>query len=310
MTKLRLAFMGSPDFAVPTLTELLKRGHEVACVYTQPPRPAGRGSKLRPTAVHAAAEAAGLEVRYPESLKPDAELSAFKALDLDAAVVAAYGLLLPQAILNAPKYGCLNVHASLLPRWRGAAPIQRAIEAGDSKSGVAIMQMVLGLDEGPILAIEETTITEKTTGADLHDRLADIGGPLLAATLEAWCAGGVTPQEQPEQGVLYAAKLRKDEAVIDWSHPAKEIDQRIRAFTPWPGAQTAFAGAPLKILKASPVETGVSDIPPGTILDDQLLVACGAGALRVERLQRAGKKPADAADFLRGTPIEKGQVFG
>ena len=298
--------MGSPDFAVPTLEALVDRGHSVVCVYSQPPKPAGRGGKLRRTPVHEKAEALGIEVRTPVSLRTEEALSGFAALDLDAAVVAAYGLILPQAILDTPRLGCLNVHASLLPRWRGAAPIHRAILEGDIESGVTIMQMVAGLDAGPMLAKEVVTINPRTTSADLHDRLAAAGGPLLVETLERAAAGRVTPEEQDETLVTYAAKLSKDEAPLDWTRPADALDRQVRAFTPWPGATFRRGSETVKVLDAV-AETGSG--APGSVLDDALLVACGRGALRLKRVQRPGKKPMDAADLLRGWPIPKGETL-
>ncbi len=303
-TPLRVAFMGSPDFAVPTLRALVARGHRVLCVYSQPPKPAGRGGKLRKTAVHRAAEELGIEVRTPKSLKTEEALADFKALNLDAAVVAAYGLILPQNILDAPRLGCLNVHASLLPRWRGAAPIHRAVLTGDEKSGVTIMQMVAALDAGPMLAAEAVTIGPRMTSAGLHDRLAEIGGPLLVKTLEALAAGDAHAVEQDETLVTYAAKLSKEEAPLDWSQPASALDRQIRAFTPWPGATVRRGGEVVKVLEAEPAE---GDGAPGAVLDEGLLVACGVGAVRLKRLQRPGKKPMDAADLLRGWPVRPGE---
>jgi len=300
---LRVAFMGSPDFAVPTLQALLARGHDVVCVYSQPPKPAGRGAKLRKTPVHEAAEAAGIEVRTPTSLKTPDALADFQALDLDAAVVAAYGLILPQAILDAPKFGCLNVHASLLPRWRGAAPIHRAILAGDAKSGVTIMQMVAALDAGPMLLTEEVAITPRMTASDLHNRLAELGGPALLCALEGVAAGTVSPVEQDGTLVTYAAKLAKEEAPLDWSKSNLELDRQIRAFTPWPGASFSVMGETVKVLDAEP-EAGAG--APGEVLDDRLLVACGSGSLRLKKLQRPGKKAMAAEDLLRGWPLPPG----
>ncbi|RVU36578.1 methionyl-tRNA formyltransferase [Hwanghaeella grinnelliae] len=303
---LRVAFMGSPDFAVPTLQALLDRGHTVVCVYSQPPKPAGRGGKLRKTPVHQAAEAAGIEVRTPTSLKTPEALADFQALNLDAAVVAAYGLILPQSILDAPRFGCLNVHASLLPRWRGAAPIHRAVLAGDAKSGVTIMQMVAALDAGPMLLTEEVTITPRMTSADLHDRLAELGGPALIHALEGVVAGTVTPVEQDDAQVTYAAKLSKEEAPLDWTKTAQGLDRQIRAFTPWPGATLTVNDEVVKVLDAAP-EPGSGQ--PGEVLDDGLLVACGNGALRLKKLQRPGKKAMAAEDMLRGWPVPKGTIL-
>lgn len=304
---LRVAFMGSPDFAVPTLKALLDRGHDVVCVYSQPPKPAGRGGKLRKTPVHEAAEQAGIDVRTPTSLKTPEALADFQALNLDAAVVAAYGLILPQSILDTPKHGCLNVHASLLPRWRGAAPIHRAVLAGDAKSGVTIMQMVAALDAGPMLLTEEVEITPRMTSAELHDQLAELGGPALLCALEGVAAGTVTPVEQDTSLVTYAAKLSKDEAALDWSKSADELDRQVRAFTPWPGATFDASGEAVKVLEAEPED---ADGAPGEVLDDALLIACGQGALRLKKLQRPGKKAMAAEDLLRGWPMPRGTRLG
>ncbi len=300
---MRLAFMGSPDFAVPALDALVEAGHEVAAVYAQPPRPAGRGKKDRPTAVHARAEALGLEVRTPKSLRDVEAQTAFADLELDAAIVAAYGLILPKPILDAPKSGCLNIHPSLLPRWRGAAPIQRAIMAGDTRTGVCIMQMEEGLDTGPVLMRTETDIEKSETAAELHDRLALEGARLLVKTLSQLSALDVTPQA--EDGVTYASKIDKAEARIDWNRPASEIDAHIRGLSPSPGAWFEVGENRVKLLLAEPVsETG----EPGTILNENT-VACGEGALRVKRLQRAGKPAMDANDFLRGFPLPIGSTL-
>ena len=297
---MRLAFMGSPDFAVPALEALVEAGYEIAAVYAQPPRPAGRGKKERPTAVHARAEALGLAVRTPKTLRDPEAQAEFAALDLDAAVVAAYGLILPKPILDAPRDGCINIHPSLLPRWRGAAPIQRAVMAGDSRTGVSIMRMEEGLDTGPVLAVEEAGIDLCDTAANLHDRLAAIGARLLVETL-AKPLGPGTPQT--EDGVIYADKIDKAEARINWFHAAKDLDPQIRGLSPFPGAWCEVQGERLKVLLAKP-ENGSGE--PGEILDDNGLVACNVGALRLLRLQRAGKPPMDAETFLRGFPLPKG----
>lgn len=300
---MRLAFMGSPDFAVPALDALVEAGHEIAAVYAQPPRPAGRGKKHRPTAVHARAEALGLDVRTPQSLRDADAQAAFAALDLDVAVVAAYGLILPKPILDAPKHGCLNIHPSLLPRWRGAAPIQRAIMAGDSRTGVCIMRMEQGLDTGPVLGREETAIGLQETAADLHDRLAVVGARLLVETLAHPLGPG---EPQSEDGVVYADKIDKAEARINWFHAAKDLDPHIRGLSPFPGAWCEMNGERLKILLASPEDASGE---PGTALDDSGLIACNAGALRLRRVQRAGKPPMDAEAFFRGFPIPAGTVL-
>ena len=294
MTRLRLAFMGSPAFAVPTLDALVTAGNDVAIVYAQPPRPAGRGKKDRPTPVHARAEALGLPVRTPVSLR-DAEAQAdFAALNLDVAVVAAYGLILPRPILDAPRNGCLNIHPSLLPRWRGAAPIPRAIMAGDAETGICIMRMEEGLDTGPVLLRETTPIGPRETAPALHDRLALRGAEMMVETLAA--LDTLTPQPQAEEGVEYAAKIDKAEARLDWTRPAKALDAHIRGLSPFPGAWFMAGEERIKLLLAEPVAgTGT----PGTMLAEDM-VACGTGALRLLRLQRAGKPAMDAADVLRG----------
>ncbi|MEM6745672.1 MAG: methionyl-tRNA formyltransferase [Pseudomonadota bacterium] len=304
---MRLVFMGTPDFAVPTLEALVEAGHGVAAVYTQPPRPAGRGKKPRPGPVQAQAEALGLEVRHPTSLKSEAEQAAFAALEADAAVVAAYGLILPRAVLEAPRLGCWNVHASLLPRWRGAAPIQRALLAGDAETGVCIMRMEAGLDTGPVVLREATEIGPEDTGGSLHDRLAEIGARLMPRALAGIAQGTLEAEVQPDEGVTYAAKIEKAEARVDWARPAAEVDRRIRAFAPFPGAWTEIGGERVKLL-LSRVEAG--DGAPGEALDDRLLVACGEGAMRVLRLQRAGKGAAEAEDVLRGFGVPAGMRLG
>ncbi len=304
---MRLAFMGTPDFAVPVLAALLEAGHEVACVYSQPPRPAGRGHREQPSPVHAYAAGRGLPVRTPRSLKGADEQDAFRALGLDAAVVAAYGLILPEAVLAAPRLGCLNVHASLLPRWRGAAPIQRALLAGDAESGVTIMQMDKGLDTGAMLLAAAVPITPATTAPDLHDRLAELGARLIVRALAQAEEGTLRPKPQPAEGVTYAAKLEKDEGRIDWSQPAAEIERKVRALNPWPGVWCEVAGERLKVLAATPM---AGEGSPGTLLSAPLVVACGQGALALERVQRAGKAPMSAAELLRGFPVPAGSTLG
>jgi methionyl-tRNA formyltransferase len=303
MARLRLAMMGTPDFAVPALDALVNDGHEIACVYSQPARPAGRGQKPRPSAVEAWAEDHGLAVRTPASLKTAEEQQAFRELGLDAAIVAAYGLILPPPVLEAPRRGCLNIHASLLPRWRGAAPIQRAILEGDAETGVTIMQMDAGLDTGPMLMSESTAIRDDDTARTLHDRLAEIGAWLILRALDGVAAGSLTPTPQPADGVTYAKKIERDEARLDWRQPASRLARQVRAFDPWPGAFFDFGGERLKVWGAVPVNGGGT---PGTVLDDRLAVACGEGALRLTRLQRAGGKILDADAFLRGYPIVRG----
>ena len=302
---LRLAFLGTPDFAVPTLAALVAQGHDVACVYTQPPRPKGRGYESEPSPVQRFAQSAGLSVRHPASLKPAEEQQAFAALDLDAAVVVAYGLILPKAILDAPRLGCFNLHASLLPRWRGAAPIQRAILAGDAETGAMVMRMEEGLDTGPVLMAERVTIGRKTYG-ELHDELARLGADLTARALSALERSSIEAVPQSADGVTYARKIDKDEARIDWTKPARELDCLIRGLSPAPGAWTTAKGERLKILYSEPASGSGA---PGTLLDDHLTVACGDGALRLTRLQRAGKSAMMAEELLRGWPLDKGEVL-
>lgn len=298
---MRVVFMGTPDFSVPVLEALVEAGHEVAAVYCQPPRPAGRGKKDRPTPVHARAEALGLEVRHPASLKGAEEQAEFAALNADVAVVVAYGLILPQAVLDMPTHGCLNIHASLLPRWRGAAPIQRAIMAGDAETGVCIMQMEAGLDTGPVLLRQATPIRAEDTTGSLHDRLSAMGAALIVKALAG--LGELVPEPQPEDGVTYAGKIDKAEARVDWAAPAEEVDGKIRGLSPFPGAWIEVEGQRIKLL-ASRVVEGAGE--PGEVLDDALTVACGEGAVQVLRLQRAGRGPQDAAEFLRGTQLPRG----
>ena len=301
---MRLAFMGTPEFAVTVLTALVDAGHQIVCVYSQPPRPAGRGKALRPSPVQVAAEARGFAVATPESFRDPAVLAQFAALELDAAVVVAYGQILPQAALDMPRLGCLNLHASLLPRWRGAAPIQRAIMAGDRQTGVCVMQMDAGLDTGPVLARQATPIGPEDTAGTLHDRLASIGAALMVETL---AAGRFTATPQSETGVTYAAKIDKAEARIDWTRNAVELSAHIRGLSPFPGAWCEIAGERVKLLMTRP-EDGAGT--PGEVLDDALLVACGSGALRLSTLQRAGKGPMDANTFLRGFAVPKGTQLG
>ena len=302
----RIAYMGTPDFSVAALAALIEAGHEVACVYSQPPRPAGRGKKDRPSPVHEFAAERGIEVRHPETLRDEAEQAAFAALDLDLAVVAAYGLILPKAILEAPRHGCLNIHASLLPRWRGAAPIQRAILAGDRISGVTIMRMDEGLDTGPMLLRESVTIGPKTNAGRLHDDLAAMGARMIVEALAKLEAGKLEETPQPEEGVTYAAKIDKAETRIDWSRPAAETERQLRAFAPLPGAWFELDGERIRALAGSAVSGRGK---PGEALDDSLTVACGEGAIRLELVQRAGKSAMDTAAFLRGRPVPKGTVL-
>jgi methionyl-tRNA formyltransferase len=304
LSRLRLAFMGSPDFAVPALRALHGAGHEIAAVYTQPARPAGRGQATRQSPVQATAEALGLPVRTPSALRRDPEAQAeFAALDLDAAVVAAYGLILPPAMLAAPARGCLNIHASLLPRWRGAAPIQAAILAGDAESGVTIMQMEAGLDTGPMLLRGAVAITPQTTGATLHDALAALGARLVLRALDE----APPPVPQPADGITYAPKLERGDARLDWSRDAAALARQVRAYDPWPGTVTTLAGEALKVLAAEAV---AGQGMPGVTLDNGLTVACGAGALRLLRVQRPGRSALAAEDFLRGHAVPAGTRLG
>jgi len=306
----RIAFMGSPDFAVPALSELLARGRNVVCVYSQPPRPAGRGQQLRKTPVHAFAEARGIDVRTPKSLKKAPEQEAFAALDLDLAVVVAYGLILPRPILDAPRFGCVNLHGSLLPRWRGAAPIQRALMAGDAMTGVQVMQMEEGLDTGPVFATATTLIDVDDTAQTLHDRLATLGAPLLADTVDAILSGAARAVPQGEEGVTYAKKIDPAEARIDWTRPAREVDLQIRGLAPFPGAWFEVPGdkGPLR-MKALMSRTGLGAGLPGELLDDNLLVACGEEAVRLLRVQREGRQAMEASEFQRGAPLLAGFRF-
>ena len=302
---MRLIFMGTPDFSVPALDALHAAGHEIACVYTRAPRPAGRGQKERPSPVHARAAALGLAVRAPRSLRAADEQAAFAGLAPEAAVVVAYGLILPQPVLDAPARGCFNIHASLLPRWRGAAPIQRAIIAGDAETGVAIMAMEAGLDTGPVLLRTATAIGPRDTAGTLHDRLAALGARLVVDALAH--LDGLPPLPQPADGVTYAAKIDKAEARVDWTRPATEVDRLVRGLSPFPGAWTEAGGERLKLLLS---ETAPGTGAPGTVLDAAPTIACGEGAVRLLRLQRAGRGPQDATGFLRGFALAPGDRLG
>ena len=302
---LRLAFMGTPPFAVPTLVELIGQGHDIVCVYAQPPRPKGRGLASEPSAVHALALTQKLEVRTPTSLKEPSQQELFAALKLDAAIVVAYGLLLPKAILDAPRLGCFNLHGSLLPRWRGAAPIQRAIMADDAETGVMTMRMAEGLDTGPVLLAERTKIGRKTYG-QLHDELARLGADLMVRTLAALERGSLAEHAQPDEGASYARKIEKDETRIGWTRSAREVDCHIRALSPAPGAWSEVKGERVKILNCEPAPGSGA---PGRVLDDALTVACGTGALRLTELQRPGKAAMTAENVLRGFALPKGELF-
>ena len=301
---MRIVFMGTPDFSVTVLKSLVAAGHDIACVYTQPPRPAGRGKKDRPTPVHAQAEAMGLTVRHPKTLREAQAQAEFAALNADIAVVVAYGLILPQAVLDAPARGCLNIHASLLPRWRGAAPIQRAIMAGDAETGVCIMQMEAGLDTGPVLLTRKTPIGAADTAGDLHDRLADLGA---AAIIEALAhLDNLAPVAQPDIGVTYAEKIDKSEARVDWTRPAPDIDRQIRGLSPFPGAWTMIGPTRVKLLRCKLADGSGA---PGTVLAG-LRIACGGGAVEITELQPEGKPRMSTEAYLRGARIGPGTVLG
>jgi methionyl-tRNA formyltransferase len=302
---LRLIFMGTPEFAVPTLLELVAYGHEVAAVYTRAAKPGGRGMKLQPTPVEQEARRLGIPVLTPKTLKTPGASEEFRAHQADAAVVVAYGMILPQPILDAPKLGCFNLHASLLPRWRGAAPINRAIMAGDTESGVMVMKMDLGLDTGDVALAERVPITDTMTAADLHDAMAPLGADLMVRAMAALEKGALQLRKQGDAGVTYAAKIEKTEARVDWNKPAHSVLRHIHGLSPFPGAWSEIGGeseaARIKILRC---ELARGSGLTGHVLDDRLAVACGEGAIRVIELQRAGKAPMKAAEFLRGTPLK------
>ena len=298
---MRVAFMGTPEFALPTLKALIAAGHDVIGVYSQPPAPAGRGKKLKPSPVHAFAEAEVLKVFTPKSMRDSDAQAEFASLNADVAVVVAFGQILPQVVLDTPKYGCVNVHASLLPRWRGAAPIHRAIMAGDAETGVCIMQMEAGLDTGPVLLRQATPIAPEDTTGSLHDRLSAMGAALIVEALAR--LDELEPEPQPGDGVTYADKIDKSEARVDWAAPAVEVDGKIRGLSPFPGAWIEVEGQRIKLLGSRVAEGRGA---PGEVLDEALTVACGEGAVQVLRLQRAGRGPQDAEEFLRGTKLPRG----
>jgi methionyl-tRNA formyltransferase len=323
-TPLDLVFMGSAEFGLPALKALLAAGHRIKAVYAQPPKPAGRGQRERPCPIHAAALDLGLPVRTPKSLRDRAEHESFARLTADAAVVAAYGLILPPAVLKAPRLGCLNIHASLLPRWRGAAPIQRAILAGDTETGVTIMHMDEGLDTGGILLAERIALGPEATAQALHDTLAKIGARLIVQALDGVAAGTLAATPQPTSGAVYAAKLSRDEGRLDWRKPASDLARAVRALNPWPGTWFEKDGERIKVLAAevvpgtvAPVGAPITDSPvgareknpPGTLLDARATIACGESALRLLVLQRAGREALEAVAFLRGFPLPSGTIL-
>ena len=305
---LRIIFMGTPDFSVPVLEALHAAGHAIVCVYSQPPRPAGRrGLELKRSPVHEAAERLGIEVRTPLNFKAEEDREAFRALQADVAVVVAYGLLLPRAILEGTRLGCYNGHASLLPRWRGAAPIQRAIMAGDAETGMMVMKMDVGLDTGPVALTRRIAIGETMTAGELHDALSAAGAALMVEAMAKLEAGDLPLTQQPEDGVLYAAKISKDETHIDFARPARDVHNHIRGLSPFPGAwfEAEIGGKAerVKVLASAPADGSGA---PGTVITDDATIACGSGAVRLLRLQKAGGKPLEASEFLRGTPLPRG----
>jgi methionyl-tRNA formyltransferase len=305
---MRLIFMGTPDFAVPTLRALADAGHEIAAVYTRAAKPGGRrGLEPVPSSVEREARQRGLPVLTPVNFKSPETIAAFAAHKADAAVVVAYGLILPKAILDAPKLGCFNVHASLLPRWRGAAPIHRAVMAGDAESGVTIMQMDEGLDTGAMALTERIAVGEDMTTGELHDALARLGAGLMVRALKDAEGGTLNLKPQPEQGVTYATKISKDETRIEWGKPWQQVHNHIRGLSPFPGAWFELGGARIKVLQST---AGVGSGKPGTALDDKLTIACGEGAVRLIQVQRAGKQPMNADEFLRGSPVKAGTQLG
>jgi methionyl-tRNA formyltransferase len=306
---MRIIFMGTPEFAVPTLTEIVSSGHEVVAVYTRAPKPAGRGQEERKSPIHLAAEAFGIPVLTPKSLKGADEQGVFALHDADLGVVVAYGLLLPKPILDAPRLGCINLHGSLLPRWRGAAPIQRAVMAGDKRTGIMVMQMDEGLDTGAVGLADEMAIGPDMTSGELHDQMMRVGADLMGRALAAIDRGSLDFTPQPEEGVTYAKKIEKAETRIDWSKPAEEVHNHIRGLSPFPGAwfELTLAGKPTRV-KALRSTLSAGQGAAGTILDDNLTIACGTGAVRLTLVQREGKGAMDAATFLRGTGSLAGQV--
>jgi methionyl-tRNA formyltransferase len=309
---MRLVFMGTPEFSLPVLAALLEAGHDIASVYSQPPRKSGRGQRTKPSPVQVYAESQGLTVCTPEDLGSAEEQFKFSALNVELGIVVAYGLILPSIIFDAPRLGCLNLHASLLPRWRGAAPIQRAILAGDTVSGVSIMKIEAGLDTGQVFLSEKFPISLQTSAQSLHDNLAKKGAGLMVKVLDGFEAGILHPKPQGKEGVTYASKLQPSEGRIDWSNPAMLIERQVRALNPWPGVWFEFSGNRVKVLSAE-AEGELKErdgvILPGTTVDDKLGVACGSGVLRLTKLCRAGKATVDAGAYLRGSPVAAGTIF-
>jgi len=310
---LRIIFAGTPEFSVPALDALHAAGHRIAAVYTQPDRPAGRGRVLAAGPVKRRALALGIPVEQPVTLKTGEAVQRLEAYDADLMVVVAYGLLLPQAVLDVPRLGCLNIHASLLPRWRGAAPIHRAILAGDARTGITIMKMDAGLDTGPLLLARELNIPAGETTDHLHDRLAALGAQAIVAAIELWTAGRISPVPQSAEGITYAAKIRKEEAVLDWSRAAAEIGRQVRAFNPWPVAETRWRGQQLRIWEATPESGSTLGAAPGDVIDaadGRIRVATGDGVLRLDRLQLPGRKPTAATEFLHASPMQGAHLGG
>lgn len=306
---MRVVFMGTPDFSVPVLSEIIGQGHEVVAVYSRAPKPAGRGMELKRSPVHELADRFGIEVHTPKTLRTEEAAEIFRAHDADVAVVVAYGLILPPAILQAPSEGCLNLHASLLPRWRGAAPIQRAIMAGDKETGVMVMKMDEGLDTGPVAMVERVAITPNMTAGELHDRLSVLGADLMVRALSALSRGSLSFQAQALEGITYAHKIEKAEARIDWQKSAQELHDHIRGLSPFPGAffEGDF-GKGVERIKVLRAEIATAQATPGSLLGDELTIACGQGSLRLIDVQRAGKAPMTAAEFLRGVREKPQQV--
>ena len=308
---LRVVFMGTPDFAVPTLSEIVGQGHEVVAVYTRPPAAAGRGMELKPSPVHKMADRFGIPVFTPKTLRTEEAAEIFRSHDADVAVVVAYGMLLPKAILDAPELGCLNLHASLLPRWRGAAPIQRAVMAGDKETGVAVMKMEEGLDTGPVAMVEKVAITPDMNAGDLHDKLMVLGADLMVRALAALSRGGLGFTPQPDEGVTYAHKLKNEDALIDWAKPAQAVHDHIRGLSPFPGAYfMADFGKGMERLKVLRAALGKGSASPGTMLDNNGIISCGDGAVHLIQVQRAGKGPVAIEEFLRGVRLGPGARFG